>query len=152
MLTINPAPSCRGIAPRRKAILSHSSPQQAAGYSGRCWINRHVGLDLQKSWWTKNIKGYYQSNGTVLNRSSKEIIGWTKHLGWGKSGTEFSHITWELLGTDMVVHSSNESPQIAEHSLNLRGQAKLEFPVNIHSMVHWPPILNGFVNTSAISL
>jgi len=46
---INPAPSCRGIAPRRKAILSHSSPQQAAGYSGRCWINRHVGLDLQKS-------------------------------------------------------------------------------------------------------
>ncbi|OGE76191.1 MAG: hypothetical protein A3C85_02130 [Candidatus Doudnabacteria bacterium RIFCSPHIGHO2_02_FULL_48_21] len=37
---INPAPSCRGIAPRRKAILSHSSPQQAAGYSGRCWIKK----------------------------------------------------------------------------------------------------------------
>ena len=37
-MKINPAPSCRGIAPRRKAILSHSSPQQAAGYSGRCWI------------------------------------------------------------------------------------------------------------------
>jgi len=40
---INPAPSCRGIAPRRKAILSHSSPQQAAGYSGRCWINSEWG-------------------------------------------------------------------------------------------------------------
>src|SRR3989338_11396299 len=37
-MQINPAPSCRGIAPRRKAILSHSSPQQAAGDSGRCWI------------------------------------------------------------------------------------------------------------------
>src|SRR3990167_5581798 len=43
---INPAPSCRGIAPRRKAILSHSSPQQAAGYSGRCWIKFYCGLQL----------------------------------------------------------------------------------------------------------
>ncbi|OGE93151.1 MAG: excinuclease ABC subunit C [Candidatus Doudnabacteria bacterium RIFCSPHIGHO2_02_FULL_48_21] len=81
---INPAPSCRGIAPRRKAILSHSSPQQAAGYSGRCWINSTA----EEKWPTPDLividggKGQLNVATEVLTTYNLQlpIIGLAKRL------------------------------------------------------------------------
>ncbi|MBI3421169.1 MAG: hypothetical protein HY006_03835 [Candidatus Sungbacteria bacterium] len=41
IVSINPAPS-RGVQyPAGRAYVRHSSPRLAAGYSGRCWINKN---------------------------------------------------------------------------------------------------------------
>ena len=39
---INPAPSCGVLNPAGRLFYVIQSPQQSAGYSGRCWINMRL--------------------------------------------------------------------------------------------------------------
>src|SRR3989344_889458 len=121
MIRINPAPSCRGIAPRRKAILSHSSPQQAAGYSGRCWINSEWGAisktnhevlryrepvyksvrDLVMSYFHE----YFLNDGKKTLRSSTEPVDLSRFYSknWITSDTDLWYIDEYL---NRVPHTS----------------------------------------------
>ncbi len=51
-----------------------------------------------------------------------------------------------------MVHPTDECPQIAEHSLDLRGQFELPFFMDILPVRHRPPGVDAPVDTSSIGL